>query len=321
MVGKVRFGRPAWRTTCAGSHVCLRARFPPARSLRAALTVLLAVLLADSRLTSAQAPSAVVTEVATAQALDDAIRGGDRHVHVTAHLDLRAVLTRVDGVEANGPTLFAPVAALKSLTVRATLRQRVSTLPYRALVSFCCAVLFCSNKTDGKDERSPLPSAGRYDAGCPACLLPDAICSKLSATLRVLSQGFCAASASTAAMPGGASRMQHLRPPQCALAVSRSLLVWWQGRETAADFWMHGLYVYAPGGLRDYTGTFTGGYTSFILWNPASASRLWLTEVTIDGAQSKAIGLNLHQSAFASGALAACCACGGSVLLMLRKCA
>ena len=81
-------------------------------SLITSLVALLAATCAAPRLSLAQGTGAsVVTEVATPQDWASAISRGDKHVHITAHLNLAEADVSVKSV-------FAPGAKLETLTVR-----------------------------------------------------------------------------------------------------------------------------------------------------------------------------------------------------------
>ena len=67
---------------------------------------------------STSASAALVTKVSTAQQLAAAMERGAPHVHITAHLDLRALSPSPNRGADTSVNLFQPGSLLKSLTVR-----------------------------------------------------------------------------------------------------------------------------------------------------------------------------------------------------------
>jgi hypothetical protein len=67
-----------------------------------------------------------------------------------------------------------------------------------------------------------------------------------------------------------------LRPNQCVLQTAGTLFAW-NDRDAANDVWIDNLYIRAP------VGQGAGAAKSSIAWYPNSDSRLWLTNMTIQG--------------------------------------
>ena len=91
------------------------------------------------------------------------------------------------------------------------------------------------------------------------------------------------------------SNLTTVTPPAnaCQLLVSTRLFWMYDSKRLQADVWLHGLHVLADG----------DAYYSNVWWEPATAQRLWLTNVVTQGG---ATGLGVDGgNAYAAGELLA----------------